>query len=372
MKLSDLLHSLFPIADERVIPALELDFYNDQKGPRQMVIGNIDVKTTKKNERKVQRQNDFKKQTENEHKRKGIVSNKDLSNISEVQNSPSPKKRKRVVIDTDFEIENDKEKKRKRLTKKEIGSLDRILEEAERFQISDEATASIVNAANFNAGVISENDNFDVLYQKKVNRLKKKARLRQVEERKGKSILAVGIDERKDWTKVQVGEGKFGAKRFQKEKVENCAIVYWPGEQFAGLVATSGGSGQELAKDVINFFEENDTDISELLAGLSDGCSKMTGWRNGTWACFERMIGHPVQRIVCFLHHTEKPFAALFKHYDGKTTGPNSFSGPIGSEITEDVWKLEVVEFERLENPTLSEAIGSLDSETVSNLSSIH
>lgn len=38
----------------------------------------------------------------------------------------------------------------------------------------------------------------------------------------------------------------------------------------------------------------------------------------------------PFQWIICLLHFNELPLRALFLHLDGKTTGPNNYSGKIG------------------------------------------
>ena len=105
---------------------------------------------------------------------------------------------------------------------------------------------------------------------------------------------------------------------------------------------------------------------------MSDGCNKMTGWKNGVWANLERLVGHPLQRVICFHHHAERPFASLFEHYDGPTTGPRSFKGPIGQSITKDVWVQEVRDFEAFENPQLLSAINSFPVEVLQNLSTDH
>ena len=53
----------------------------------------------------------------------------------------------------------------------------------------------------------------------------------------------------------------------------------------------------------------------------------------------------PLQWIVCLLHENELPFRHLFEKIDGKTTGPDSYSGPIGKQISgKDGLKLEPLE----------------------------
>lgn len=71
----------------------------------------------------------------------------------------------------------------------------------------------------------------------------------------------------------------------------------------------------------------------------------------GQMACFERLLGRPLQRLVCLCHQAELPFRALFQHLDGKTSGPSTFSGPLGREVARDVHKLPIKSFPRLRCP---------------------
>ena len=106
------------------------------------------------------------------------------------------------------------------------------------------------------------------------------------------------------------------------------------------------------------FYRE--TKLISLKAVLKDGCAKMTGWKNGTCAILEEELTIRLQRIVCFLHHLELPFGKLFEFHDGPTTGPESFKGPIGKLIMTDIWKLPIVNFASINNPTLLATIQNL------------
>ena len=109
-----------------------------------------------------------------------------------------------------------------------------------------------------------------------------------------------------------------------------------------------------------------------MKCALTDGTRKMTGWRHGAIAELEELLGHPLQRLICFNHHAELPFNKLFVHYDGPTTGPSSFEGPIGKEIQEDVWLLPVVDFVRIENPVLLSVIENMTAEVFQSLNKDH
>ena len=54
------------------------------------------------------------------------------------------------------------------------------------------------------------------------------------------------------------------------------------------------------------------------------------GCDNGIIALVKEEIERLLQWAIRFLHHEECPWLHLFLIVDGKTSGPVSFSGPIG------------------------------------------
>ena len=66
--------------------------------------------------------------------------------------------------------------------------------------------------------------------------MKKKFRMKKVNEfQPQEEPKAIGFDERKDLTKVEVGKGLKGTKRYEINKEEHCAVIVYPGEEFAGM-----------------------------------------------------------------------------------------------------------------------------------------
>ena len=161
-------------------------------------------------------------------------------------------------------------------------------------------------------------------------------------------------------------------KRYEEQTVENCSVVFWPGEEYMGHVRASTGTGAGLAKDIFKFMEDKKTRTGKLRAALTDGTRKMTGWKGGAIAGLEELLGRPLQRIICFMHHVELPFGKLFAFHDGPTTGPNSFQGPIGQAIQSDVWKLPVTDFEKIQNPVLINIISNLPESVFDSLNKDH
>ena len=97
-----------------------------------------------------------------------------------------------------------------------------------------------------------------------------------------------------------------------------------------------------------------------------DGTNSVVGWRGGMMAELEQLLGRPLSRVVCLNHHAELPYRSLFRALDGQTTGPFSFSGPIGKLIDGAVHQLPVVQFEPLTGTELPQ----LPAETERGLSS--
>ena len=359
VQLQDVLNKLFPVADENNIPDIEREFFEEQKTSRLMVIGGVDVVETERILEEIAlTEEELKEAAEQEERKVARQKAEEKLRLREKE-----RKEREYAVAHHSEVEDDEDEpkqKKKRLSKKELSAIKPIIETAERFGLSDSAVAHIVNATNVKASIISEENSSEILYRSKIKRIRKKLRSEKVEESKGKEPIAVGFDERKDQSKVEVGKGIKGSKRFEVKKVENCAVIYWPGEEFVGHVVPRDGTGAGLAQDIVQFFKNRETNLNSLRAILTDGCAKMTGWKNGACAMIEEELVTPLQRIVCFLHHLELPFGKIFEFYDGPTTGPESFSGPIGKLIMTDIWKLPTVKFVQVENPTLLADIQSL------------
>ena len=98
----------------------------------------------------------------------------------------------------------------------------------------------------------------------------------------------------------------------------------------------------------------------ELIILGADGTNTIVGYKNGVIAYLEKLLGHPVHWEICLLHGNELPLRALFCHYDGKTSGPNSFKGPLGKSLEGDLTQARFIRFAKIKNddfPQLSEEV---------------
>ena len=278
--LSEMLFELFPAAKENEIPDIEKEFYEDQKGPRQRIIGNLDKKETAKRTRKfkkVERAEELK-EIEAVRKKDDEFQSKELESSPDEDNCDSS---------SDSSSHEPQIKRGKYITKEKYEALAPVLETAERFNLSDNAVAHMVNATKAAAGILDQEGTSEIMIQSQVNKLKNKIRMEKVEESKWRVPIAIGIDERKDATKISVGIGLKGKQRYETKKIENCSVIYWEkdGDEvkpiYVGHVIPVEGSGKSVAQAVYKFFGDRGTDTSQLRVILTDGCAKMTGWKSG-------------------------------------------------------------------------------------------
>ena len=75
-------------------------------------------------------------------------------------------------------------------------------------------------------------------------------------------------------------------------------------------------------------------------------------------------LGRPLHYAICQLHENELPLRHLFSKLDGSTSGPNSFSGPIGNAIKDNVHHLDIINFARI-----IERVNKLSEEIINSLS---
>ena len=296
------------------------------------------------------------------------------SEEDEVDENQNPEEVDEYMCQTRY-MREVKERKRKRLTETEKLKFKGVLQEAERWKISERGTAAVMNAVGAALGSITIKDQAKVVSKNGVRRLKGQLRKRAVEERKSQSPLAIGLDERKDNTKVLAGEGERGSKRYAVKKEEHCTVIFWPGETYEGHVVPKGGTGKELASSVGDFLVSRNTNLHQLRAVLSDGTSKMTGAWTGLIAELERRVSQELgqsrtlQRVICMLHHAEKLFEKIFFFYDGVTAGPDVFTGPIGTLLSARVvHNREVVSFKAIPNPNLLAVVTGVSAEVFKEL----
>ena len=105
------------------------------------------------------------------------------------------------------------------------------------------------------------------------------------------------------------------------------------------------------------------TETTDTLGG--DSYNGNTGWRGGSNAHLERMLGHKCHWCVCASHTNELPLRHLIEKVDGKTNSKDGFIGPIG-KLLGKVMEMEInPDFEALPG---GEDLYPLSEEVVKNM----
>lgn len=95
--------------------------------------------------------------------------------------------------------------------------------------------------------------------------------------------------------------------------------------------------------------KESSIDGKNIKAIGCDGTATNTGTSNGVIRLFEKSFHHPLQAVVCLLHLNELPLRKVVVALDGPTSGPKSFSGPIGKKLL-GCQDLPVINFQKIES----------------------
>ena len=57
----------------------------------------------------------------------------------------------------------------------------------------------------------------------------------------------------------------------------------------------------------MNYLTSMKINVSDICVLGGDGTLSNTGWKDGSMAHIESILGRPCQRVVCLLHHCELP-----------------------------------------------------------------
>lgn len=370
---NDVKDNLFEVADkDKNVSNLEKPFLLDQRSSRKMVIGNEDKKETKKIVKKLDKKEKEIKAKEKEEVRKNDFSKKicDL-NDNETEDDTSEKESSDSEVNMEIRGVNKRTREEVKAKRKKE---ENIVETMDRFAMSSSSVAHLINEVKAGEEIITEENMQKVLTKSNISKMKKRVRKRKFEEMKGIEIEGLMIDERIDKTRTCVGVGEKGHKRFKVVKEEHCAVVGFGsklpgGSCFLGHMSPELRTGRGLAQATHQFTLQRQIKLVSPGTTLSDGCSKLAGHKTGVHAELEELRGEALQRVFCVSHMLERPWAKLFEVTDGKTSGPESWTGPIGQEIVTPVWERPLVQdFEAFPNPELLLMIENMSPEVLRSL----
>lgn len=214
---------------------------------------------------------------------------------------------------------------------------------ADRFGVSHRAVCAIINGFQKDIGRISETDTRFIVDPMKIFRERERVRslMASVAADQQGPIQALYFDGRKDKTFT-------GKSTTRKE--EHVAVVVEPDSKYLTHFTPESGKAIHQAKQLTDIATDNGADIRVLGC---DGTAVNTGRDGGICRLFELSQDppRPVHWFVCQLHANELFLRATFHFLDGTTTGPKSFSGPLGRAASGEVHHLGVATFRAVPGP---------------------
>jgi len=364
-KFEDVKEKLFDVADDKKVPELEKEFLAAQRKPgREGCVGGVDAiestrqqKTKEKKEKAAKKKEDESKKMAKRKRKSDDDINKVMSKVVEENNNEETIEKEET--DKDFkEPRNKKERKERNKEKREDEA--KIGETADRFKMTNDGVTHMMNTIRVADKNITAGDKTEVINAKKVERIRKKSREQKKDKFKGFKVKGLMVDERIDKNKVEVGIGEKNHKRFGVEKRENCAVIGYPGEEMLGHFSPTGSKAVELATSLRDFIMERGIDSNGLQVLFADGCSKMSGFKHGFMAEYERLVGRPLLHAHCLIHSLEKVFSHIFTNYAGPTTGPASWSGEEAQKLVGEVWDQPVAQYEAIPSTELRSMLDNI------------
>ncbi|KAI6646042.1 hypothetical protein LOD99_9572 [Oopsacas minuta] len=202
---------------------------------------------------------------------------------------------------------------------------------AYRYGVSNRATAAIATATLIDFGLITPEDQNLVTDKNKVARARQKHRNKTQHKEMVEVIDVTGIyfDGRHDKALSNIA---INGKCRTQTSVEEHIIVIDQKSRHLFHTTLEPGHGINIASSIYSHLQKNGLRKRILLVGC-DGTNVNAGWKNGSIVNLERILSRELQWSVCLLHNNELPLRHLFEYFDGKTSGPNSFSCPIGKSL---------------------------------------
>lgn len=265
--------------------------------------------------------------------------------------------------DSDFVIPEKVKVKQNRMI------LRNLAKECDRWGVSDRAGAAIANAVLIDAGIITYEDQTNVIDKSKLRRSREEYRTerqaedtQQLEEKQGHAYYFDG----KKTMSLCVEEDEQGKKYNTMRELELISMSAEPGGLYVTHLEPEGGKGLDVAEAVLGFLREHNLDKSWLIVG-GDSTAANTGKHIGAFASLEKMLGRRLLWVLCMLHLNELPWRHIFVALDGPTSSHNTFQGVIGKILP----RVEELEWStKVEKVQLGPGLTELSEEVAADLSS--
>ena len=334
------------------VPKREIMFLLDQRRSRKMRIDKVDPKVTKLWERSEERDAaEVLRAVQYEEKKKQDLANHnkaqqefallDANDNEEIHSEDVEEE----YLPTMAMMKENSSQNRTRLPK--------TAEACDRYLVSDRAGAAIASAVLRDYGIITEEDPSQVVGPRKLADERHRYRMERRDQVKNDrdEITSLYFDGKKTATRVMKQNPKTGRWSPRMQVEDHYVMIVEPGSQYLSHVTPPSGHGKVIAETIYRYLEEEDLLDQPIYVIGADGTNSNVGAEHGAIHYLEMMLGKPLHYLICQLHGNELPFRAVFYFYDGKTKGPEHWTGPVGRSIKATVSTLPVVAFQQIPSP---------------------
>ncbi|CAH1116385.1 unnamed protein product [Phaedon cochleariae] len=329
-----------------------------------MVIGGTDYNITRRNLKSLERKHI---RTERLEKKKEVEVNRIIPTFNNLDSSLSSNTEEdegqnqisdmNEKSDEDFTSHSKQTKSNSPLAAKSFKSytrglvLENLAEACDRSGVSDRSASLIVNAVLKDFGLVTEEDQSNIIDRSKIRRERKRCRTGLDLKKNNQILVFPGIyfDGRKDKT---VTSEKRGSRYYTKKVTEeHIVIIAEPGSKYLGHVSPISGNANSIKTSIVSFLKNLlGANFNKIIAVGCDGTVVNTGSKNGVIKQIEISVGKSVQWFICLLHANELPLRHLMQELDGKTNDPRGFTGLIGKLLVKceqmPIVKFEIIEVE--------------------------
>ena len=318
------------------IPAIEWEFWIDQKTTRNMFIGKVDKDVTVKLQKKEKRTCNTSSSSCADKKLKCDAE----VTLSETEISDDEK----LTTDEELifgEVSSDEE-----IQVRNVKQYPELCKAVDRCKISNRDACLIANAVLKDLCLLTAETAIDPA---KLRRQRNLWREKEVEKQAVdmKELVCIGFDGKQDVTLAETA----GVGRRIKE--EHYAIISFPEEKYIDHVMPESSKANDIAKEILSTITETNS-LQTLAAVVCDGTVNNTGKWSGVIRILEEGVGRPLQWLVCLLHANELPFRKYMSVVDGGcTTGPSSSTGEVSMALNFDPKDLPIVNFKPIEGKVI-------------------
>ena len=235
--------------------------------------------------------------------------------------------------------------------------------------VSIGATAQIGTALLIDLGIVTKEDTSKIIDKSKIRRERDKI-INDLHQKGQKSLQdqtlkSIIFDGKKDATKVLLENDE--EEQFPSvQEEDHYTIVDGIDGSYLTHLVPDNGTGKSIAEAIYNWLLEIGQEGNILVIG-GDSTAVNTGWMLGAIHYLEVFLGHKVLWVICQLHINELGWRHLFEDLDGPTSSGNTFTGPIGKMLTDDVQDfINNPNFKRVE---VEEGVHELSEDVVKDLS---